>query len=507
MSETIKRPNKAILLARVSDARQDSEDAQLMNMRQFAAQFGFKKLDERKIKESSTKADRKKFQEIIAEIKASKEPVALIVDTVDRLQRSFRESVLLDDLKRQQRVELYFQRENLVIRHDSNSTDLMRWDMAVMFARNYVLQLGDNVKRKFKLMRAENMKTGPANFCYKPVHEINALGKPKRIDIVPDPETAPLIIQAFELFATGQYSISTLTKEMQRRGLKGKKKGKPITDSVMHFTLDNPFYYGIMRTKEGEMPHRYETLISKELFMKVQKIRHGRRKNPSKMIAKEFIFRGLVHCSNPKCGCLYSPEIKKDKYIYYSCTNAKDVCERVYVNEKVFLKTIYEALDSIQLPEKRADELVDALKKNLDSKSLFQKNEVNRLRREYDKLQNEIDGLTKKYALEEISKELYDRILTANKERQREIETELSQHTEADENYHITAARIIDVARRARKIFDSSEVAEKNQFLQFILQNPRADGKANIYNAITLQRVRPNERTSKRAAGLGLEPR
>jgi len=187
-----KLPSKVILLARVSDKRQDSEDAQLMNMRKFAAGFGFKKLDERKIQESSTKAYRKKFQEIISEIKASKEPVALIVDTVDRLQRSFYESVTLDALRKERRVELYFHRENLVIRQDSNSTDLMRWDMAVMFARNYVLTLGDNVKRKFKLMRAEHMKTGPANFGYKPVHEIDVFGKRKRIDIIPDPETAPL---------------------------------------------------------------------------------------------------------------------------------------------------------------------------------------------------------------------------------------------------------------------------------------------------------------------------
>ena len=32
------------------------------------------------------------------------------------------------------------------------------------------------------------------------------------------------------------------------------------------FIMENPFYYGEMRTKRGLMPHVYSTLVSKELW-------------------------------------------------------------------------------------------------------------------------------------------------------------------------------------------------------------------------------------------------
>lgn len=55
---------------------------------------------------------------------------------------------MLDELRKKEMIELHFYRENLVLNRDSNSADLLRWDMGVMFARSYVLQLRDNVKRR-----------------------------------------------------------------------------------------------------------------------------------------------------------------------------------------------------------------------------------------------------------------------------------------------------------------------------------------------------------------------
>ena len=43
---------------------------------------------------------RKQFDEIIKLVRKHKQKVALITDTVDRLQRSFRETPLLDEMRR-----------------------------------------------------------------------------------------------------------------------------------------------------------------------------------------------------------------------------------------------------------------------------------------------------------------------------------------------------------------------------------------------------------------------
>lgn len=63
------------------------------------------------------------------------------------------------------------------------------------------------------------------------------------------------------------------------------------------------------------------------------------------------------------------------------------------------------------------------------------------------------------------------------KEKQHDIALRLEELTNADENYHITAATLFSLANRALEIFESSEVNEKRQLLNFLLQNCRLSGK------------------------------
>ena len=140
---------KAIILARVSTEDQMTEGhsipAQLEKAREYVRRKGFEIKSEYQFDESSIKDQRTKFELVIEEIKQVNEKVALIVETVDRLQRSFKESVLLDGFRKQGKLEIHFIRENLIIHKDSNSSEIQRWDLAVFLAKSYVLQISDNV--------------------------------------------------------------------------------------------------------------------------------------------------------------------------------------------------------------------------------------------------------------------------------------------------------------------------------------------------------------------------
>jgi site-specific DNA recombinase len=109
---------KAIILARVSTEDQLKEgfsiSAQVERAREYAKRKSLEITSEYQFEESSTKDQRKKFELVVDEIKKSKERIALIVETVDRLQRSFKESVLLDDLRKTGKLDIHFIRENLV---------------------------------------------------------------------------------------------------------------------------------------------------------------------------------------------------------------------------------------------------------------------------------------------------------------------------------------------------------------------------------------------------------
>ena len=463
---------KAIILARVSDKKQDSNEAQVVRVSDYVKFKGLTSWKTIEIEESSTKGDREKFQEVIKIIQESKEPIALVVDTVDRLQRSFKESVQLEELRKIGKIELHFYRENLVVHKDSNSADLIRWDMAVMFARSYVLQLSDNVKRAFEQKRRNGEWTGRAPIGYK-----NIGGTKGERDIIPDTKKAHLIRKMFELYATGNYSTLTIRIEISKEGLDS-SVGKPLALSMVDHTLNNPFYYGEMLSKGKLYPHKYQPIISRELFDRCQNIRKSWGKKPFKYAAKPYIFRGLVRCA--RCGCSMSPETAKGKFIYYSCTNAKkNICDKkVYIPEKNFLMPVYEVLKTFNsIPQVKIDRIVEGLKKSNENKDIYHKEAIKSLRQEYDTIQIRLSRLTDLLLDQSITKDFYDNKLKEMKQKQYDINIQLENHTRADENYYITASTVLNLAKNALSLFESSEVLEKRAMLNFLLQNCVANGK------------------------------
>ncbi len=466
---------KSIILARVSTDEQDSNDAQLNRLRKFAIEKGFENSKEYPIKESSSKAERKKFQEIIDLIKKSKQPIALFVDTIDRLQRSFKESVIFDELRKEGKVEVFFYRENLRIHRDSNSAELLQWDMGVMFARSYVLQLSDNVKRKFEQKRKDGEITGQAPFGYKSI----PLDKRKRTrqGIEIDPERAPIVKEIFERYLNEDISTKVFSDELKKRKVTT-IRNTPIHGSVVYGILKNTFYYGMAYSKRHNdfYPHIYEPIITKELFDKVQDKLASKNMCPTKMDSrKKFIFGGMLRCA--KCGCTMSPEIKKGKYIYYACTNAKRICKREYVKEEELLKPVKKFLRDIRLSDEKIKDIITYLKDNHEKKTLFHKRKIVEVDKKYDKTQNRINNLLDCLTDGVISKEDYENKLREYKDEQYNLNLEKEKLTQNDEGYHIVALTVLKLAQRAEEIFENSDTDEKNQLLEFLLQNPTVNGK------------------------------
>lgn len=204
---------KALLLARVSSKEQEegqSIPAQERRLREYADRKGLAVDQVFKITESSTKDTRKEFEKILEIIRKSKETLALVADTIDRVQRSFKESVVLEELRKEGKVEIHFMREGLVLNLKSNSSDILRWDMGVMFARSYVLQLSDNVKRS----KEQAVKNG-SWIGLAPLGYIHILDEKGEKNIVPDPERAAFIAKLFELYAAGNHSLLKLKEEAE----------------------------------------------------------------------------------------------------------------------------------------------------------------------------------------------------------------------------------------------------------------------------------------------------
>jgi site-specific DNA recombinase len=462
---------KAILLARVSSKEQEegqSIPSQVRRLTEYALRKDFQVAETFQITESSTKETRKQFDRIIAYIRGSKQPVALITDTVDRLQRSFRETPMLDEMRKLGKLELHFLREGLVVNRDSNSAQLLQWDIGVLFASSYVRQLSDNVKRS----KEQSVRNGEwitkAPFGYK-----NITLQTGKKTIVVDTENAHFVVKMFEMYATGMHSFQTIANEMNKLGLRN-AQNNPIGASRVEFTLKNPFYFGVMQVKGELYPHKYQPLISEALFDQVQDIMAGHNKAPVHYAGHPILFRGLITCEH--CGCTVTGDIKKQKYVYYSCNNSKKMCQKIWVREELLLEPLMEYFDRIQLPDAVIDDIVSYLKQSYAHEQEFFKNSQDALRKELDHIQSRLSKLIDMHLDGAIDSETYHLKLEEYKKRQREITSEMQAHVNADETCLITAKAVLDLSKRAKEIFMSSKLSEKQQLLNLVFSNLKLDG-------------------------------
>src|SRR5207249_2778709 len=96
-----------------------------------------------------------------------------------------------------------------------------------------------------------------------------------------DSERAPLVQFAFELYATGQYSLLDLATILEARGLKSRptpnRPAKPLGRNRLATMLRNEYYIGIVHYAGVTSQGRHKPLIDDAVFQKVQRILDSQR--------------------------------------------------------------------------------------------------------------------------------------------------------------------------------------------------------------------------------------
>jgi DNA invertase Pin-like site-specific DNA recombinase len=215
----VKKP--AVILARVSDIDQEaghSPDAQLANSHAYAERKDMEVVQVYSITESSTKRDRPEFERMLTFIGKQKQRTALIVDCIDRLNRSFTHHPVLYALMEKDLLEIHFVREGYSIDKDSNSMQKMMFNMGTVMAQSYTDQLKDNIKRslKHKIETGHWIAKAPVGYRheYDP-EDLRAQGirkkasrnERRRSKIVIDESRVHLVQRMFTTYATGTGGI------------------------------------------------------------------------------------------------------------------------------------------------------------------------------------------------------------------------------------------------------------------------------------------------------------
>lgn len=460
---------KAIIFARVSTKDQEdgqSIPSQVRRLTEYALKKNFKIDSTYQVTESSSKETRKQFEQIINYVKKAKEPFALITDTVDRLQRSFKETPMLDELRKQGKIELHFLREGLIVNQQSNSAQLLQWDIGVLFASSYVRQLSDNVKRSQEQCRKNGQWISKAPYGYKNVTLPDGI---KNVEI--DPVQAPFVVKIFELYAQGNNSFQTVALKMRGQSFATTSRGKSINVRTVELIIKNPFYYGMMLVNGQLYPHKYPALISEQLFSRVQSIISNHHKAPVQYAGKPILLRGLITCMN--CGSTVSGDIKKQKYVYYSCHNSKRICIKKWVKEEVLLDTLLSNFDDIRLTDDQINEIVGHIEEDAIQQQEAARLAQYQLNQKLNLTQERISKLIDMHIDGKIDAQTYHYKLEEYKREQQALILEIKSYDTGSKAELVAAREILEIAQNAKEIFASSKLDEKQQLLGFFFSNLR----------------------------------
>ena len=154
--------------------------------------------------------------------------------------------------------------------------------------------------------------------------------------------------------------------------------------------LNNPFYYGIMRVKEKEYPHRYPPIISQSLFEAVQQVIAGFNKKPFKYAGKPYIYRGLIRCAH--CGLAITPE-KHKGFVYYHCTQYNGKHGAKWLREEEITEQLGTVFKNLQMPKEVVQQITETLNEVHQGKVDCHNKEFDKLTKEQKNLTAMIDNL------------------------------------------------------------------------------------------------------------------
>ncbi len=465
---------KAVILVRVSSKEQEegySLEAQLANLQNYAQRKELDVIQTFRIIESSTKGHRPEFERMIEFIRQQGQRIALIVDCVDRLQRSFTHTPVLNDLMQKDCLEIHFVREGNMLDKDATSSQKVMWNMGVVMAQSFTDQLSDNVKRsvKHKISQGEWIAKAPLGY-------LNVLDKESGHNtVILDKERAFLVKKLFTEYATGTVSLHELGRRSKDWGLRT-YKGNPVSVQTLSNIFRNPFYYGMMRINRQLFPHAYPALIDKTLFDTCEK--QYSKPNPNNTApaasTQPFALHGLIDCA--LTGRRVSCDLKKGKYVYLITRDPNNTENKVWIPEKIVMDQIREVIHSISIPQDVLEPMVDYLRQSHEAETQHYQETVIALQQEAAQLTKTLGRLTDYLLDGSITKDIYAQKHDELQNRRIEINQLLEKNISADGQFKIALSTLLSLSSRIGPLFDSSKPDEKRRLIGFVFSNLQLEG-------------------------------
>jgi hypothetical protein len=380
--------------------------------------------------------------------------------------------VKLDDLIKEQGIEVHLVKEGKILGKDSRSSDNLAHGVHVVVAKYHLDNLREEVTKGMNEKAAQGLYPSKAPLGYCNVQRAGL----KFIE--PDPETAPIIRRLFELYDSGDYSLDELTRQAYLDGLRY-KSGNRVHKSIIHALLSNPIHCGEFKWGGKLYKGTHKTIVSRELYNRVQKRLKGRGHSSKGLREYQWAFQGMVKCR--KCGYLMIPEIKKGKYIYYHCNGDYGKCTKEYVREEEIAGKFREVIQRIHFDESIMEWVRAVLSDQLSDEKQHHEKAIHSLEIRLRKLHGRIEKMYKDKLDEKISEEMFEKFYGEWQGEIEAISDQIEKHREASKNYFDEVVGILELAQRAVELYDRQEMMEKRKLSKFVLSNSTwREGKLEV---------------------------
>ena len=453
---------RAVLYARVSTKERQqgySILAQLQLLRPYGGQNGFSIDEEFTDIETAKKPGRPGFNAMLRHVEKNPACRVILVEKTDRLYRNLADAGRVEEMG----LEVHLVKPGQIISKASGAADKHRHGMDVLDAKRYSDNLSEEARKGMRTKAGQGLWPSYAPMGYR-----NTEGDDGKRIIVPDPVLGPMVTNAYEWFATGEYSLQRLARKAYEEGFRFRKSRDKVPVTTLHKILRNPIYMGEFDFCGVRYQGRHEPLVTRVVWDRVQEILDGRCKKKHRKITHEFAYSGMVNCGH--CGCSLVGEVKKQRYVYYHCTGYRGNCGERYTREEILEQEFASRLGEVVLPGEilrwLEEELVESEKaaEAAQAQELrAQQEEFERLRRRQelmyeDRLDGRIDAVT------------YDQKVAQIRVQQEQIQSRIRAHEVATSRPGSQGLDLRAVVGRMAQLFAQQPASEQRRLLQLLVE-------------------------------------
>ncbi|GAA2119247.1 recombinase family protein [Kocuria atrinae] len=341
--------------------------------------------------ESAKTAHRRALQEMLDYIAAN--PVRYcIINKVDRLARNRLDDAIIHTTLRGANITLVSVTENI----DESPSGMLMHGILASMAEFYSLNLAQEVVKGMVQKATIGGTPTKVPLGYLNVRSTDAKGREVR-DVELDPGRTDLIRFAFTAYATGDWSLSSLARELEARGLTTRptpaQPAKPVTTTGLHKILTNLYYQGTVTFRGITYDGAHTPLVDPETWLRVQTQLGAKNAVGERPQKYDHYLKGSLYCS---CGAKLMIERPRDKqgdrYEYFTCSGRRrkrNGCTRSAILASRLEKRIETTYSSNGLTEDEAKHVRAVLHQVFDQLEACSDDERALLTNQRDKLEAE----------------------------------------------------------------------------------------------------------------------